>query len=219
MIFFILLICIFWSGFQLSHSFIQPRSCVISDTLNQRNQYNTKPFNTHCKPCKSMELHGIPRLFRWLVDLYPIVLESVRDGLTSKNAMAIDNFYLDMNGIIHACTHSNNDKLIEADEVQQFKRIFAYTDNLYKLVKPSKLMFLAVDGVAPRAKQNQQRSRRFRSSKEREVLLAQYVAKEGKLPDEESFDSNCITPVSILSRIFLKNSYCASVIVNKYDFF
>ena len=41
---------------------------------------------------------------------------------------------------------------------------------------------------------NQQRSRRFRSSKEREVLLADYVAKEGKLPDEESFDSNCITP-------------------------
>lgn len=55
-------------------------------------------------------------------------------------------------------------------------------------------MFLAVDGVAPRAKMNQQRSRRFRSSKEREVLLAEYVAKEGKLPDAESFDSNCITP-------------------------
>ena len=41
---------------------------------------------------------------------------------------------------------------------------------------------------------NQQRSRRFRSSKEREVLISDYVAKEGKLPDEESFDSNCITP-------------------------
>ena len=26
------------------------------------------------------------------------------------------------------------------------------------------------------------------------TLLADYVAKEGKLPDEESFDSNCITP-------------------------
>ena len=55
-------------------------------------------------------------------------------------------------------------------------------------------MFLAVDGVAPRAKMNQQRSRRFRSSKEREILLAEYVAKEGKLPETESFDSNCITP-------------------------
>jgi len=41
---------------------------------------------------------------------------------------------------------------------------------------------------------NQQRSRRFRSSKEREALLAEYVSKEGKMPDEESFDSNAITP-------------------------
>ena len=41
---------------------------------------------------------------------------------------------------------------------------------------------------------NQQRSRRFRSSKEREALLADYVAKEGKLPDQSPFDSNCITP-------------------------
>lgn len=138
--------------------------------------------------------HGIPKLFRWLVDLYPIVLESVGEGLSSGNAMAVDNFYLDMNGIIHTCTHSNNDKLIILNEREMFQRIFAYTDRLYKLVKPSRLMFLAIDGVAPRAKMNQQRSRRFRSSKEREALLAEYVAKEGKLPDEESFDSNCITP-------------------------
>jgi 5'-3' exoribonuclease 1 len=133
----------------------------------------------------------------------------------------VDNFYLDMNGIIHTCTHSNNDKLIALNEKEMFQRIFAYTDRLYKLARPSTLMFLAVDGnlldfdllcflklyeiylireistkigVAPRAKMNQQRSRRFRSSKEREVLISDYVAKEGKLPDEESFDSNCITP-------------------------
>ena len=66
--------------------------------------------------------------------------------------MKIDNFYLDMNGIIHTCTHSNNDKLITMNEREMFQRIFAYTDRLYKLVKPNRLMFLAIDGVAPRAK-------------------------------------------------------------------
>ena len=138
--------------------------------------------------------YGIPKLFRWLVDLYPVVIDSVGDGLTSEKATQVDNFYLDMNGIIHTCTHSNNDKLIAFNEKDMFHRIFAYTDRLYKLVKPTNKMFLAIDGVAPRAKMNQQRSRRFRSSKERAALMADHVAREGKLPEEESFDSNCITP-------------------------
>jgi hypothetical protein len=186
------------------NAFVQKTSFLSTKQLNkQQNKFvtTTTPFQIGAPLEKSHETrsglnvhHGIPKLFRWLVDLYPIVLESVGEGLSGSNAMAVDNFYLDMNGIIHTCTHSNNDKLVLLNEREMFQRIFSYTDRLYKLVKPSKLMYLAVDGVAPRAKMNQQRSRRFRSSKEREALLADYVAKEGKLPDEESFDSNCITP-------------------------
>lgn len=42
---------------------------------------------------------------------------------------------------------------------------------------------------------NQQRSRRFRSGKEAEELMAQIVARDGELPkDVTKFDSNCITP-------------------------
>ena len=66
--------------------------------------------------------------------------------------------------------------------------------SLYKLVGPTKVLYLAVDGVAPRAKMNQQRARRFRSAKEAEQAALEMVAREGKLPDGEKFDSNCITP-------------------------
>jgi 5'-3' exoribonuclease 1 len=100
-----------------------------------------------------------------------------------------------MNGIIHPCTHGNNeDEITILDETEMFKKIFGYVDRLYKIVKPRKVLYLAVDGVAPRAKMNQQRSRRFRSSKEAEKLAATILARDGSLPEQDAFDSNCITP-------------------------
>ena len=100
-----------------------------------------------------------------------------------------------MNGIIHPCTHGNNeDEITILDETEMFKKIFGYVDRLYKIVQPRKVLYLAVDGVAPRAKMNQQRSRRFRSSKEAEKLVATILARDGSLPERDAFDSNCITP-------------------------
>ena len=65
---------------------------------------------------------------------------------------------------------------------------------LFSKVKPKKLFFMAVDGVAPRAKMNQQRSRRFRTAKEAKEVREKAERKGEKLPDEKAFDSNCITP-------------------------
>lgn len=53
---------------------------------------------------------------------------------------------------------------------------------------------MAVDGVAPRAKMNQQRSRRFRTAKEARETREQALKRGEKLPEEKAFDSNCITP-------------------------
>jgi len=142
---------------------------------------------------QSTALYGIPKMFRWLTDQYPNILNR-RLG-SASSIPPIDNFYLDMNGIIHPCTHGNNeDEITLLDETEMFKKIFGYVDRLYKIVQPRKVLYLAVDGVAPRAKMNQQRSRRFRSSKEAEDLAAKLLARDGSLPEAEAFDSNCITP-------------------------
>mmetsp|Transcript_11614 Transcript_11614/g.21707 ORF Transcript_11614/g.21707 Transcript_11614/m.21707 type:complete len:746 (+) Transcript_11614:161-2398(+) len=146
----------------------------------------------HCPRTESTALFGIPKMFRWLTDQYPNINSRLNDGLGADRV--VDNFYLDMNGIIHPCTHGNSDEIVVLDETAMFKKIFGYVDRLYKIVRPRKLLYLAVDGVAPRAKMNQQRSRRFRSSREAEELAATILARDGKLPDGKKFDSNCITP-------------------------
>jgi 5'-3' exoribonuclease 2 len=87
-----------------------------------------------------------------------------------------------------------------------FDSVFDYTDKLIKIIKPKKLIYLAVDGVAPRAKMNQQRSRRFRAAQEAKEktekemeLLKDWEGKGLKTPTlggdtAHGFDSNVITP-------------------------
>jgi 5'-3' exoribonuclease 1 len=65
-------------------------------------------------------------------------------------------------------------------------------DELVHTVKPRKLLFMAVDGVAPRAKMNQQRARRFRSAKDSQMLKEQLLKDGKEAPD--LFDSNAISP-------------------------
>jgi 5'-3' exoribonuclease 1 len=102
-----------------------------------------------------------------------------------------------MNGIIHAVTHGNDNlKLKPLD--QTVKGIFRHVDRLVtEVIRPKQLLMIAVDGVAPRAKLNQQRSRRFRSAKDSELLYESKLSKgEIKKDDEhiEMFDTNSITP-------------------------
>ena len=104
-----------------------------------------------------------------------------------------DNLYLDMNGIIHPCTHGDDGAVVRMSEEQMFVKIGKFVDELMKIVKPQKLLFLAVDGCAPRAKMNQQRQRRFRAAQEQSRNLVAARERGEEIP-AEPFDSNCITP-------------------------
>lgn len=69
--------------------------------------------------------------------------------------------------------------------------IMHYLDKIItQIAKPKVSVYMAIDGVAPRAKLNQQRSRRFRSAKD----MAEATKDMEQEVKKEVFDSNCITP-------------------------
>jgi len=107
-----------------------------------------------------------------------------------------------MNGIIHNCAKEYDPEKEGGQRTEEeiFVAIFAYIQTLFEIIRPQKLFFLAVDGVAPRAKMNQQRSRRFRAAKEAEEEAAKDARKMAEKgikrseTAEPKFDGNCITP-------------------------
>ncbi|KAF6762607.1 XRN 5'-3' exonuclease N-terminus-domain-containing protein [Ephemerocybe angulata] len=128
---------------------------------------------------------GVPALFRWLSKKYPKIIYPVEEeeelsvqdendepvtipinmSNDNPNGVEFDNLYLDMNGIVHPCTHPEGKPAPETEE-EMMLEVFKYTERVVNMIRPRKLLFMAIDGVAPRAKMNQQRSRRFRAAQE-----------------------------------------------------
>ena len=126
---------------------------------------------------------GVPRFFRWLTERYPLTLEFVINNTcepdkdwdrTSESkhnpagALPVtyeeyDNLYIDTNGIIHRCIHEANGVLSFEDTAAD---LIKCVSKLVAIVRPKKLLYIAIDGVAPRSKMNQQRSRRFKADTE-----------------------------------------------------
>ncbi|CAE7233734.1 RAT1, partial [Symbiodinium necroappetens] len=121
---------------------------------------------------------GVPGFYRWAVRRVP--------HLRAKSTgppYEFDNLYLDFNGVVHTCV---NDWTLQEQEDYLFQLIEAQLAVLLSLVTPKVLLYVALDGVAPRAKMNQQRSRRFRK--------AQETDSDGIDAVIDVFDRNAITP-------------------------
>ena len=101
---------------------------------------------------------GVPALFRWLTKKYPKIITPVVeeqpyevDGRqypvdttrSNPNGEEMDNLYLDFNGIVHPCSHPEN-KPPPATESEMMMEIFKYTDRVVNMVRPRKLLMIAI---------------------------------------------------------------------------
>ncbi|KAL4444979.1 hypothetical protein ABPG77_004029 [Micractinium sp. CCAP 211/92] len=151
---------------------------------------------------------GVAGLFSFLRRRYPEIVETCAQQAheLAEGETACDNLYIDLNHIIHACTHPSWREEAHASELEQFMECDVYLDRLVALMRPTRLLLVAADGSAPAAKMNQQRGRRFYAAhleRQRRDIEAQVrremTAEMGPLggaaiPALPDFDGNVITP-------------------------
>ncbi len=159
---------------------------------------------------------GVPRLFKYVVDSFPKAVNHFRKG---QYTMKVDNLYLDANGLLHAAAQfvfhygtnkSRTDKYKNLSIEDKLRKVyFLFFENIKEMTKiviPQKILYIAIDGPAPLAKQAQQRQRRYVAARERLFPLQgnnrDPQSGEGLFPQsenslEEKFDSTQITPGTI----------------------
>ena len=156
---------------------------------------------------------GIPKYFRHITKQYPELV------ISNDMKVKIDNLYFDMNCLIHPCVHKiikEYPHLVKAHNIEQtkipyindltfitkfeleiYKELERSLDKLIAFIEPTQLIYMSIDGVAPRAKMEQQRKRRYRSIKEKK--MRKQVLQKYNL-EENVFDTNCITPGTIFMK-------------------
>ena len=109
---------------------------------------------------------GVPSYFKNIIQTYNDIL--IVKEIFNK---PINNLFFDLNCLIHPCCRGLTDENI------MYETIYDYIIKIINICKPSDKVYLAIDGVCPRAKIEQQRKRRFSSALEKKI-----------------WDTNAITP-------------------------
>ena len=109
---------------------------------------------------------GIPSYFRIVVKNYNGVLQN------TNKYKRVNRLFLDLNCAIHPCcreiTEIAKEENVAPKETDMIANVLLKINELVKLTNP-RLLYIAVDGVAPLAKINQQRQRRYKSALDKPV--------------------------------------------------
>ena len=128
---------------------------------------------------------GIPSMFSYIVKNHPTIIREY-----VKNVLIVDNLYIDGNSIVYdAYNKMDFDKLTESVAVSIIRSVILKIEEYISTINPSKTVIIAFDGVAPVAKLEQQRSRRYKSWYQNEIT--RMIFKKEK---DDSWNTTAITP-------------------------
>jgi 5'-3' exonuclease len=134
---------------------------------------------------------GIPAYFSFLVKNYAGVLRKFEFV-----DQPINNLYLDANSIIYDAIRSTDFTSLTISQVQHIvNEVIRKITNYVNDIKPNKTLMIAFDGVAPVAKLEQQRQRRFKS--QYQIQINRTVYKNLKL---DPFNTTAITPGTVFMK-------------------
>jgi 5'-3' exoribonuclease 1 len=134
---------------------------------------------------------GIPSYFSYIVKNHANIIRK----LAAQNIL-IHNLYLDCNSIIYDSVHSIDfTKLIESDSDTIIRAVCAKILEYINLLKPSNNIYIAFDGVAPVAKLEQQRSRRYKSLYQNNISRTIF-----KNTSADPWNTTAITPGTVFMK-------------------
>ena len=142
---------------------------------------------------------GIPSFFSHIVRNHGSIIKKINK--LNKN---INNLYLDSNSIIYDCLRSLNYKNNTQFEKELLKSICLKIDEYINIIQPNNNIIIAFDGVAPVAKLEQQRTRRYKSD------LESKIKSQLNPESKKSWDTRAITPGTKFMRKlnkYVKNYY------------
>jgi len=127
---------------------------------------------------------GIPSYFVYIVKNHRSILKKYK-----KSNIDIDNLYLDSNSIIYDSISSVKFDNKNNFETRLLEFICKKIDDYISIIKPNSKVFIAFDGIAPVAKLNQQKDRRYKSWFQEQILKS-----VDKNYEEKKWNTAAITP-------------------------
>ena len=142
---------------------------------------------------------GIPSYFSYIIKNYPNILKKFEKNFSQKEII-FNNLFLDSNSIIYDSMHDieykNNDN--NTFERNLISAVCKKIEDYIQQISPNELVYIAFDGVAPVAKLNQQKNRRYKS-----WFINNYDS-----TDKDKWDSTAITPgTEFMNKLNLQIKY------------